>query len=271
MLDDINKLLNKNKLTATEVGRAFIKACLKQGLSKELILTDKQLQVLFSKLTDKSEIEIGKAYVNLNTWIHRYNYWIQAYYQQFYVGYSILFFRITYSLNAEQGLVNLQKLTADIKKTPDCKKLKEFTEQTLSSFSFFVYKDSQVDIEFTKDGVDYIKRGLIEILSYNKALDLISGFLKLPEFATTFKIEVKSLFTAINSLNDKIIKLKKLLTQNGKEFEEKIAFLDQVCPPFDILCYEPTIDAINKAKSSLEENILQNNPSKIIRVLKQAS
>lgn len=270
MNQEIRSLLNKKKLTGAEVGRAFIMNCLNQHGSKELIFANDEFSILSSKVIGKSENDQCNAYINLHTWIHRYSTLVQAYYQQLYVGYSTLFFKVNYTLIAEQGLHNLQKLTKNHKvEDSTYQNLKIFTKNILFDFSLFAYWDDNTDIEFTKEGRDQLKKGLVEILSYNKAVDLLADFLKMPEFSQVLKIDTVKLYAAINLLNDRIVLLRSHLFGSPEEVKRKEKFLDKLYPVFDLSDYEPTKEAVKKATTSLKKHILQNDPYQIIKALKR--
>lgn len=270
MNQEIRKLLNKKKLTGAEVGRAFIINCLNQHSTKELILADDEFNVLLSKIESKSENNQCNAYINLHTWIHRYSALVQAYYQQLYVGYSWLFFRVNYTLITEQGLGDLQKLATSQKtENSNYQNLKKFTENILFDISLFAYWDDSTDIEFTKEGRDQLKIGLVEVSSYNKSVDLLADFLKMPEFSQVLKIDTVKLYAAINLLNDRIVSLKSHLFGSPEEVKRKEKFLDELYPVFDLSDYEPTKDAVKKATPSLKKHILQNDPYQIIKALKR--
>jgi len=270
MNQEIRNLLNKKKLTGAEVGRAFIMNCLTQHSTKELILTNGEFSVLSSKVIGKSENDQCNAYINLYTWVHHYNALVKAYYQQFYVGYSWLFLRVNYTLITEEGMFDLQELATN-QKTEDSnyQNLKKFTENILFDMSLFAYWNDTTDINFTKTGRDQLKIGLVEVLSYNKAVDLLTDFLKMPEFSQVLKIDTAKLYTAINLLNDRVVLLKSHLFGSLEEVKRKVNFLDELYPIFNLSDYEPTRDAVKKATISLKKHILYNDPYQIIKTLKR--
>jgi hypothetical protein len=274
----ILNLLTKKTITGEEFGKAFIITRLQQhhteSTNKETIFTEATLKTLYSKLANDLEINIAQLYINLYIWISRCHALAQGYYQQFYVGYSRLFFRIVLTINTENNLNMFDSLTANTQtKDLNYLKLKSFTKKVLLSSSLFSQQHNSNDIEFISAGKDLIQTSLIELFSYNKAVDLISIFLELPDFSNFFQINLEDPYAAIELLNNKQKQLKTTLlnstTSSQLNIARKIHFLAILYPQFNVQDYEPTITAIKKAVSSFKEYIFHSNPPQLIEILKR--
>ena len=268
-VQELRKALNKKKLTGFELGRLYISHCLNTHSTKQEIFTEEEFNVLASKVV-KSEMKEAQAYIEFHTWIRRYHAIVESYFQQLYVGYSRLFYRVHPTLTIEDGLNDLDKLTKNKKnKDADYQELKKFTENVLFEASLFVYWDNQDDIDFVKLGLEQVKTGLIEVFSYNKALELFVNFFKIPELSQVLKKDTVNLCEAIEGLNKKITLLKSLLSGSAEQIRKKNQFLDELYPIINLADYEPTPEAIKKAKTSLKMHILENCSWQIIEILKR--
>lgn len=268
-VQEFRKFLKKKKLTAFELGRLYIADCLNTHATNQHVFTEEEANALTSKV-DKIETKEAQAYIEFHTWIHRYHAIVESYFQQLYVGYSRLFYRIHQTLIIEEGLNDLDKLTKNKKNAePDYQELKKLTKNILFEASLFAYMDSQDDINFVKLGLDQVKIGLIEVFSYNKALELFTNFFKIPELSQILKKDTVNLCRAIEGLNGKVTLLKSLLSGSAKEVKKKNQFLDELYPIINLADYKPTIESIKKAKTSLKMHILENNSLQIIKILKK--
>lgn len=266
----IRKLLDKKKITGEELGKAYITTRLWDKLTngKELILTDEELKILAARITEPSEINQVNAYVNFHTWLDRSHLVAKSHYNHFFVGSSILYLKLDFTADSEQGLNNLKKMTEGLKEDNNYQQLKTFTENILFSISVFnqVDKDKE-SLEFMENARNIIKATLPKILSYNKAVDLFTNFFKIPEISQALKIETKMLFTSIDMLNDKIVLVRNFLHGSKKETIKKLKVLDDIYPIIDIQNFEPTEEAIKKAAKSIKDSILSYNPYEIMKIL----
>lgn len=267
---NVRKLLDKNILTGTEAAKAYIFHCLNQECKNKTIFTSEELTSLASKISTKEEEKVCQAFINLYTWITKHKWVAEAFYQQFYNGYSKLFYRICTTHDTELVLNKLQLFTKD-KPTQDTNynELKEFTKTAMFEISLFGYQGIPEDIEFIREGGETREMSFIEVVTYNKAVELFADFLKMPLFVECFKVETKKLYEAIEILNTKIVELHKILYGAPEEVKAKKKFLDELYPYFYTKKYEPTTEAISKAKSLVKKSIIENKPMRIINLLRR--
>lgn len=263
----IRKLLDKKKLMAKEFGTAYIITRTRHQINGEIILTDQELKVLSGKITEQSEINQANAYVNFYNWIDRSHLIAKSDYNDFYIGFSILYLQLGYTMKSEQGF-NKLKITDIISEIDqNYQRLKDITESILFYISVFNQIKNKEDLENMRHARNTVKVALPNILTYNKAIDLFTDFFKIPEISQVFKIETDQLFTNISRLNDKIVLLKKFLYGTKEEVAKKLNILDDFYPIINIQDFEPNEDAIKKATDFLNEATLQSSPYEIMKIL----
>jgi hypothetical protein len=269
----IRKLLDKKKLTGKEFGKAYIITQLHARNNNELILnepilTNEEMKILAKKVTDQSEIDICNAYIHSYNWLDRSHLIVEKYYQMFYFGFSRLYIKFHSTMESEEQLHNLEKMTASVDKTDDnYQTLRNFTKNNSLNMSIFTQiKDEEV-LEAMRKARSMANIGLANILSYNRTVSLFTNFFKIPKILQVFRIETEQLFTAINMLNDRIVLVKKSLYGSRGEITEKLKILDDFYPIINIQDFEPTEKAIKIASSYLKENILEHCPYKTIETL----
>lgn len=266
----VRKLLNKNTLTGVEAAKTYIFHCLNNEYKNKTVFTTEELNSLASKVDTVDEQKVCQSFVNLYTWITKHKWVAEAFYQQFYNGYSKLFYRVYTTMDTEIVLGKLEILTKDKEKqNSDYNELKEFTKSAMFEISLFGFQEIQEDVNFIKEGVETRKMSFIEVVGYNKAVELFADFLKMPLFANCLKVETKKLYQAIKILNTKIVTLKKILHGTDEEIKAKKKFLDELYPFFNAQDYEPTPEAIKKAKSLVKKSIMENKPMRIINLLRR--
>lgn len=267
---NVRKLLDKNTLTGTEAAKAYIFHCLNNDHKNKTIFTIKELDSLAAKVNTPEEQKICQSIVHLYTWINKHRWIAEAFYQQFYNGYSKLFYRICTTIDTETVLNKLETFTKHKNENDvNYNELKHFTKTALFEISLFGYQELQEDINFIKEGVETRKISFIEVVSYNKAVELFADFLKMPLFAKCLKIETIKLYKAIEILNEKIIELKKIFYGTEEEVKAKRKFLDELYPYFVTVNYEPTVEAVKKTKLCVKKYVMQNKPMQIINLLRR--
>lgn len=267
---NIRKLLDKNNLTGEEVGKAYITTRLWDKITngKESILTDEELKILASKVTESSEIHQVNAYVNFHTWLDRAHLVAKSHYNHLYVGLSILYLKLYYTADSEQGLNNLKEMTAGLKEDNNYQQLKTFIESILFGISVFnQVEEDKESLEFMENARNIIKTALPNILSYNKAVDLFADYLTMPEILQVFKIETETMFKGIGMLNDKMVLVKNSLYGSKKQVTKKLKVLDDIYPIIDIPDFEPTEVVVKKASKSINNSILNYNPYEVMKIL----
>lgn len=267
----VRKLLKKKKVTGAEFGRAFILTRL-QEKTHESVLAPQELSTLANKITGDLEEDIANNYLNFYTNIESRRLSAEAYSQQFYVGYSILFSRIHSTLIAEQKLRPLRNLTKDKEITnSDYQELKKFTENALFDLSLFAYWNNKIDQEFIRERVEQVKVGLAELMSFNKVIDLVTNYLQISHFAQ-MKIDTEKIYGAVEMLNNKVSLLRGMLFgHTPEENQKKRRFLDEFYPTFDLSDYEPTEESIKKASILLGDYPFQQEMYEIFNILTRKS
>ncbi|MDR2008573.1 MAG: hypothetical protein LBQ34_06350, partial [Alphaproteobacteria bacterium] len=183
----IRKLLDKKKITGKEFGTAYIINRAQEAINGELILTDEELKILSAKVIDSLEINQANAYIECYTWLDRAHLISEKYYEYFFVGLSILYLKLEYTADSEQGFNRLNKMTESIRKEDnDYWQLKTFTENILTAVSVFSQVETKEHLKFMQNARSIVKVGLSNILSYNKAVDLLADFFKIPEILQVF-------------------------------------------------------------------------------------
>jgi hypothetical protein len=165
----------------------------------------------------------------------------------FFVGLSILYLKLEYTADSEQGLNNLKKMTEGLKKDNNCQQLKTFTENILTAVSVFSQVETKEHLKFMQNARSIVKVGLSNILSYNKAVDLLADFFKIPEILQVFKIKTEKLFIGIDMLNDKIVLVRNFLYGSEDAIAKKTRILNDIYPVINIPDFEPTEAAIKKS------------------------
>jgi hypothetical protein len=266
----IRKLLDKKKVTGEEFGKAYITTRLWDKLTngKELILTDEELKILSAKVIEPLEINQASAYIECYTWLDRAYLISEKYYEYFFVGLSILYLKLEYTADSEQGLNNLKKMTENIRKEDnDYQLLKTFTENILTTISVFNQVETTEHLKFMQNARSIVKVGLSNILSYNKAVDLFTDFFKIPEISQGFRIKTEKLFTGVDMLNDKIVLVRNFLYGSKQEITKKSRILDDIYPVINISDFEPTEAVIKKASKSTKSSILSYNSYQVMKIL----
>lgn len=264
----LRKLLDKKKITGEELGKAYIRTTLQKNITRELVFTDEEIKTLVAKVVDQSEIDKTNAYINFYNWLDRSNLVVKSHYETFYVGFSRLYIKLYYTMESEQALNNLKNLVEKLNiKDSNYQQLQAFTENVLSIMSVFDQVEDKESLDFMKEGKSMIEAGLLNILSYNKAVDLFTDFFKMPKISKVFKVETEKIFTAINMLNDRIVLVRNFLHGSEKEVLKKCEILDDIYPMIDIQDFEPTEENIKLASKSLKKYILNYTPYKTIKIL----
>lgn len=263
----IRKLLDKKKLTGEEFGKAYIINRVQEKISHQVILTDEELKILLAKVIELSEINQANAYVTFYTWLEHTYLVTKSHYNNFYVGFSILYLKLSCTIESEQGFNKLKFMDSIYETKGDYQRLKDFAKNILFNISVFSQVTDKEGLDFMQDARYVVKAGLPCILSYNRAVYLFADFLKIPEVLQVFKIGTEGLFNSINMLNDKIVLLKKFLYGTKEETIKKLKVLDDIYPIINIPDFEPTEAAIKKATKSLKSSILSFNSHEIIKIL----
>ena len=264
----IRKLLDKKKITGEELGKAYIINRVQEKISGQVILTDEELKVLSAKVIDSLEINQASAYIECYNWLDRAHLISEKYYEYFFVGLSILYLKLEYTADSEQGFNRLNKMTESIRKEDsDYQRLKTFTENILTAVSVFSQVETREHLKFMQNARSIVKVGLSNILSYNKAVDLLADFFKIPEILQVLKIKTEKLFTGIDMLNDQIVLVSNFLYGSEDEIAKKTRILDDIYPVINIPDFEPTEAAIKKASKSIKDSILSYNSYEIIKIL----
>lgn len=264
----IRKLLDKKNITGEELGKTYIRTTLQKNITGELFFTDEEIKTLVAKVIDPLEIDKFNAYIECYNWLDRSNLISEKHYEYFFVGLSILYLKLECTEDSEQGFNRLTKITESIKKEDnDYHRLKTFTENILTDISVFSQVETREYLEFMQNARSIVKVSLSNILSYNKAVDLLADFFKIPEILQVFKIKTEKLFTGINMLNDKIVLVRNFLYGSKDEIAKKTRILNDIYPMIDIQDFEPTEAAIKKASKSIKNSILSYNSYEIIKIL----
>jgi hypothetical protein len=263
----IRKLLDKKNITGEELGKAYITTRVQEKIKGEVILTDEEFKILLAKIIESSEMNQANAYVNFYTWLEHTYLATKSHYNNFYVGFSILYLKLSCTIESEQGFNKLKFMDSIYDTKGDYQRLKDFTENILTTISVFSQVTDKEGLDFMQDARYVVRAGLPCILSYNRAVGLFADFLKIPEILRVFKIGTEGLFNGISMLNEKIVLLRKFLYGTKEETIKKLKVLDDIYPVINIPDFEPTEAAIKKATKSLKSSILSFNPHKIIKIL----
>jgi hypothetical protein len=225
----IRKLLDKKNITGKEFGIAYIMTRLQNAINGEIILTDQELKVLAGKIIEQSEINQANVYIECYNWLDRAHLVAKSHYNNLYVGLSILYLKLSSTVQSEQGLTDLKKKTADLNnENSDYQQLKTFTEDILLTMSVFDLVEDKEGLEYMQNARNTLTQGLPSVLGYNKSVDLFANFFKIPEIIQVFKIDTNRLFTGIGMLNDKIVLLKNSLYGTKEEITKKLKALDNI-------------------------------------------
>ena len=264
----IRKLLDKKKLTGKEFGNAYIITRAQHAINGEIILTDQELKVLAGKITEQSEINQANVYIECYSWMDRAHLVTKSHYNNFFVGLSTLYLKLESTVKSEQGLANLKKMTEDLgQENNNYQQLKTFTQDILFTMSVFDLVKDKEGLRYMLDVRNTVIERLPSILSYNKAIDLLADFFKIPEISQAFKIETEKIFKGINMLNDKILLLRNNLYGTKEEVLQKLKIVDDIYSIVNIKDFEPTEEAIKKASKSLKSSVFSYNSYEVMKIL----
>lgn len=264
----IRKLLDKKKLTAKEVGTAYIITLAQEAINGEFILTDEELKILGDKVIDSFEINRLKAYTHFYSWLERAHLVAKGHYNNFYFGLSTLYHKLDSTVQSEQGLNNLKKMIESLSQENNhYHQFYTFTKNILLAMSIFTFVKDKDGLNYVLEARKSIIRGLPSILSYNKSVDLFTDFFKIPEISQVFKIETERMFEGIGMLNEKIVLLRDILYGTKEEITQKLKVVDDIYSMVNIKDFEPTEGAIKKASKSIKDSIFSYTPYEVMKIL----
>ena len=257
-MTDVKKLLNKKRLTGSDLGRIEItnmslsfKDAIEGKTDPKPFIEISKLQTLRNAL-EKKELKMYNNYIEIHDWITvKYNI-SQTHFQQAQLQLKILWEFLSESVLAEEFFTYAAKINADNK--PPIPQMIE--DNSLKVF----FKDHQ-EFENSVDIVHFAREAFFTsyylLKGYNASLDLIAEEYGIPDICV-FKRDFAKLQNQINNFNELTKTLSDKIqndeyindTENKKR---KLEVLKEYLYPVDITGIEPSKDKINEVKTLLRD------------------
>jgi len=246
------QIINKEKSIGDAVGKGLILNLINEYKGERKSLPQKELGIQLSELT-QAQLSRYYCYVGLQQWLQRYFAISQAYYQQAQAALSKLFNEVTNTSYVEESFTKLAPLPLKFK-------------ETLEYFSFFPCTEDSLDsMEAAQDA---LREGLIEVLCFNKSIELIEEVIKL-DISSIFIKNMERFNSYVNEFNNEVKYLIKNLTGNVEERAKKAATVLTVFPKINLKALEPKKYSVDKTRILIRDlTAFSSDPGAVMKTLK---
>jgi len=252
MTISLTQILNKENSIGDAVGKALILNLINQYKGERKNFTQNELSTTLSNL---STTQLGRyyCYVGLQQWLQRYFAISQAYYQQAQASLSKLFNEVTNTSHVEESFAKLAPLPLEFK-------------EALEYFSFFPCTEDSLDsMEAARDA---LKEGLIEVLCFNKSIELIEEVIKL-DISSIFTKNMERFNSYIQKFNNEVKYLIKNLTGDEAERRKKRLIVLTVFPTINLKALEPKKHSVDKTRILIRDlTTFASDPGAVMKTLK---
>tara|TARA_B110000211_G_scaffold207468_1_gene243266 strand:+ start:220 stop:1107 length:888 start_codon:yes stop_codon:yes gene_type:complete len=295
MEHNIKHILNKKEVSGEEIGKLCVLKRIHRILHKESLLSHEEEELLRQKLDElKTSPEWKKyeIYQAVSSWISHYSQVVQVADQQATSGYTRLYFRITYSMQAEDVLFQfdnfpqiltqkqhqeglyvdskdrpmaiLSEESFDNQSTDQILKMHEVAYKGVQEMSVFSRMNNPNEIKFLSAGVKFVEHGLKTMEEFNTIVYLLADFLDMPSFSQAHRMNTDDFYEMILKLNKELI----LLTSQVEKSQKKLQFIKDNFPFFILENYKIPPKKIKLAKEKLYSYLESDNPYDILDILR---